>query len=191
MVKRVSIIAFVAMLLIGMGADLRLAIADEVGETAPADTPAADKHVYFIAEEAPVFRRGFMVSQFMLNAEESEGRFSIVKETFEPGFDSYPFLHSHHWHSEVFYIVSGKMQWTVNDETRVLGPGALVYIPPRSPHAAKVIGDEAVEAIMVYEPAGYEKNYQRRGAMTEEQLEDTELVRRMMKDADFHPERQP
>ncbi len=147
----------------------------------------ADKEVFFDANTAEVHKRRFMHSQFMLTAGQSEGRFSIVKEKFLPGFDSYSMSHAHHWHTEVFLMITGEMQWTVNGETQVLGPGDMVYIPPRAAHAAKVMGDEPVEAFMVYEPGGYEKNYFRRQALTPEQREDEALIKRMMADADVVP----
>ena len=171
------------LLFVGIG--MQVAVAQDDREPSIEAHPGG--HVFHIAESAPVYTRGPMTSQFMLTAEQSEGRFSIVKETFEPGFDSYPMMHSHHWHTEVFVVLSGNMEWTVNGETRVLGPGSMVYIPPNSTHATKVIGDEAVEAIMIYEPAGYEKNYFRRSALTEEQLRDEDVVRQMMELADVVP----
>jgi oxalate decarboxylase/phosphoglucose isomerase-like protein (cupin superfamily) len=68
-------------------------------------------------------------------------------------------------------------------------PGDLVYIPPNAKHATKVIGDEDVHALMIYEPAGYERNYMRRRALTEEQRQDPEVMRKMMYEADVHMNR--
>ena len=171
------------LLVVGLGMQISIA-QDE--EEMPIETHPG-KHVFHIAESAPIYERGLMISQFMLTAEQSEGRFSIVKETFEPGFDSYPRIHSHHWHTEVFLILSGRMQRTVNGETRVMGPGSMVYIPPNSTHATKVVGNETAEAIMIYAPAGYEKNYFRRGALTEEQLQNEDVILQMMELADVVP----
>ena len=62
-------------------------------------------------------------------------------------------------------------------ETRTLAPGDMIYIPPNSPHATKVLGDEEVHSIMLYEPAGYELNYHRRNALTPEERQDPEIMR--------------
>ena len=171
------------LLFVGIG--MQIAIAQDDDEMSIETHPGG--HVFHIAESAPIYERGRMISQFMLTAEQSEGRFSIVRESFEPGFDSYPRIHSHHWHTEVFIILAGRMQRTVNGETKVMGPGSMVYIPPKSTHATRVIGDETAEAIMIYTPAGYEKNYFRRSALTEEQLQDENLVLQMMELADVVP----
>ncbi len=66
------------------------------------------------------------------------------------------------------------MEWTVDRETQQLGPGDLVYLPPNATHACKVVGDEDVHALMIYEPAGYERNYFRRSSLSEEELRDPE-----------------
>ena len=93
----------------------------ELADVVPADENEGNKelqvrsnHVYYEAGSSTVYGRATMLSEFMLTAEQSDGRFSIVKETFKPGFDSYRFAHEHEWHSEVFFVLSGQMQWTVN-----------------------------------------------------------------------------
>lgn len=143
------------------------------------------RHVFHDASSAETHTRGGMVSTFLLTAEQTEGRYSMVDEVWEPGTASSG--HAHHFHSEVFYIVSGQMEWTVNDETEQLGPGDLVYIPPYAFHAMRIVGDENVHALMIYEPAGYERGYFRRGALTEEQRQDPEVMRALMRANDINP----
>lgn len=148
------------------------------------------RHVFHKSDAAEIFQRGSMVSEFMLTTEQTEGRYSIIKETFGPEFSSYP-GHTHLAHSEVFFVISGGvMEWTVNGDTQQIGPGDLVYIPPNSHHAGRVVGDKDVHALMLYEPAGYEKNYFRREALSEEELQDPEIRRELMELADVHINRQ-
>lgn len=45
-----------------------------------------------------------------------------------------PPLHTHPW-DEAFFIVEGKVDFVVGDETVVLGPGSLVHVPARTLHA--------------------------------------------------------
>ncbi len=137
-----------------------------------------------------IYSRGNSRTEFLLTAEESRGRFSIVDETFFPGMNSAP-GHTHEFHSEVFYIISGSMEWTVDDEVDTLGPGDLVYIPPGRVHHTRVLGDEPVRALMIYEPAGYERGYMTRGALTDEQRQDPEYMMRLLRDMDIHPVRPP
>jgi len=142
-------------------------------------------HVFHHADAAESYSRGPMVSTFLLTTEQTEGRYSIVRETFGPAFSSYP-GHTHKAHSEVFFVISGTMEWTVNGDTQQIGPGDLVYIPPNSHHGGRVVGDEDVHALMLYEPAGYEQNYFRRRELSEEERQDPEVMRELMELADVH-----
>ena len=74
------------------------------------------RHVFHKSAAAEIFQRGPMTSEFVLTTEQTEGRYSIVKEIFEPGMSSYP-GHTHKSHSELFFIVSGVMEWTVAGRT--------------------------------------------------------------------------
>lgn len=129
-------------------------------------------------------------TEFLLTAEESRGRFSIVDETFFPGMNSAP-GHTHHFHSEVFYLISGSMEWTVGEEVDTLEAGDLVYIPPGTVHHTHVVGDEPVRALMIYEPAGYERGYFSRRSLTEEQRRDPEFMRDFLHSMDVDPVRPP
>ncbi len=106
------------------------------------------------------------VSRVMLTANQTNGRYSIIDETFKPGMKSRP--HKHGYHSETFIVLAGTMRWTVGGETDEIGPGDLVYIPPDTSHAAEVVGDEPVHAIMLYEPGGYEIGLRQRAAARRE-----------------------
>ena len=44
-------------------------------------------------------------------------------------------MHEHH-HSQVTYVVSGKFELTVGDETRMMEGGDSFYIPPHKMHGA-------------------------------------------------------
>lgn len=129
-------------------------------------------------------------TEFLLTAEESRGRFSIVDETFFPGMNSAP-GHTHHFHSEVFYIISGSMEWTVGGEVDTLGAGDLVYVPPGTVHFTRVLGDEPVRALMIYEPAGYERGYFTRRSLTDEQRQDPEFMMELLRGMDVDPVRRP
>lgn len=181
-----SLIFALSLVLFGMG--ISVTALDEDSKSKAEDSKSGGKHVFHKAGSTEMYRRGPMLSEFMLTAEQTEGRYSIVREIFKPGMSSYP-GHSHHFHSEVFFIVSGVMEWTVNGETKKIGPGDLVYIPPNSPHAGRVVGDEDVHALMIYEPAGYERNYFRRRALSEEERRDPEVRRKLMYEADVHMKR--
>lgn len=158
---------------------------------AAAQNGGASESPYFHkAGATEIHSRGNSRTEFLLTAEESEGRFSIVDETFFPGMNSAP-GHSHHFHSEVFFVIEGSMEWTVGDETDTLGPGDLVYVPPGTVHLTRVLGDEPVRALMIYEPAGYERGYFSRGRLTDEQRQNPEFMMEFMHSMDVDPVRPP
>ncbi|OYW24966.1 MAG: cupin [Planctomycetales bacterium 12-60-4] len=50
----------------------------------------------------------------------------------------------HHPHEQGGILLSGRMELTIGDETRVVEPGALYLIPPNVPHRAVAVGGPAV-----------------------------------------------
>jgi quercetin dioxygenase-like cupin family protein len=126
-----------------------------------------------------------METEFIFTAEDTEGRYSLVDEIFNPGMDSYP-GHTHDYHSEMFYVISGKLQWTVSGETQVLEAGDAVYIPPGALHATKVIGDEPVHTLMLYQPGGYEIGFMARRALPPEQRRDPAVIAEKLHFIDIH-----
>ena len=146
------------------------------------------RHVFSMADSVETHSFRTSRTKFLLTAEQSEGRFSIVDETFYPGMNSSP-GHRHTFHSEVFYVISGSMEWTVDGKTQVLGPGDLVYIPPNALHYTRVLGEDPVHALMLFEPGGYERGYMARGALTEEDRQDPEAMQRLLQIMDVEPAR--
>ena len=147
-----------------------------------------NRHVFSIAESTETHSFRNSRTKFLLTAEQSEGRFTIVDEIFSPGLDSSP-GHRHTFHSEVFFVISGSMEWTVGGETQILGPGDLVYIPPNTLHALSVLGQEDVHALMIFEPGGYEQGYFARSEMTEEERRDPDAMSQLLRIMDVVPAR--
>ena len=179
MAIKLTLVSAIGLVLFGMGI---------LGSTLAQESELAGKHVFAKAGSTEQFGRGRMLSRFLLTAEQTEGRYSMISEVFGPEFSSYP-GHTHKFHSEVFFVISGVMEWTVDGDTQQIGPGDLVYIPPNSHHAGKVVGDEDVHALMIYEPAGYERNYFRRMELTPEERQDPNAMREIMEQADVHMNR--
>jgi len=111
----------------------------------------------------------------VLKDEDTGGRFSLVDMVLDPTFDSSP-GHSHHEHSETFYVIAGQIEWIVEDEARLMGPGDLVFIPPYAHHIARAVGDEQVRMLMIWEPAGWEVGMIESAGLTAEQRADEEFM---------------
>ncbi|GAC1404103.1 MAG: hypothetical protein NVSMB52_17940 [Chloroflexota bacterium] len=58
-----------------------------------------------------------------------------------------------HAHSEeqIALVLEGELEFEVNGETRVLGPGMVVVIPPGAPHAARSL-DAPCRAVDIFNP---------------------------------------
>ena len=162
--------------LLGLGALASVLLHTDFG-TAQSAAPAG-RHVFSIVDDLETHSIRSTQTKFLLTAAQSGGRFSIVDETFYPGMDSRP-GHTHTFHSEVFYVMTGQMEWTVDGDIQLLGPGDLVYIPPGAQHATRVMGDEPVHALMLFEPGGYEQGYFARSALTDADRQDPEEMQKL------------
>lgn len=113
--------------------------------------------------------------EFVLKQEDTQGRYSLIDMVLSPTFDSSP-GHSHREHSETFYIVSGQMEWTVEGEAHILGPGDTVYIPPFAHHIARAVGGESPRALLIWEPAGWEVGMAESAKLTAQQRANAEFM---------------
>ncbi|HMR68066.1 MAG TPA: cupin domain-containing protein [Anaerolineae bacterium] len=46
-----------------------------------------------------------------------------------------------HPHEQIAHVISGRIEFTLGSETRILGPGDVVVIPPNMPHSARILED--------------------------------------------------
>ena len=91
----------------------------------------------------------------LLTGEETEGRFSLVESgPNDPGVG--PPLHIHHREDETFYVLEGKVKFTVEDESVVCESGSSVFLPRDSVHTWKVVGDKPARMLITLTPSGLE-----------------------------------
>ncbi len=45
----------------------------------------------------------------------------------------------HHPHEQITYVLSGRLEFTIGDETTLLGPGMAALIPGGVPHSARTL----------------------------------------------------
>lgn len=92
--------------------------------------------------------------------EETDGRYSLLEYTVEPGFDVSP-----HWHrelTEAFYVLNGSMTFSIDGTERTAGPGEFLFVPPRTIHSVEAVGDDSCRFLLVVSPGGFE-DYLREG----------------------------
>ena len=69
------------------------------------------------------------------------GRLMTVHVAFSAGVSSPPHAHPH---EQVSYIVSGRFEWQLGDEKRVLAAGDSAYIPPNVRHGVRALEPSAL-----------------------------------------------
>ena len=57
--------------------------------------------------------------------------------------------HAHDSLEEAYYILEGEGEMFLEGESREVGPGSIIYIPPRSVHFVRATGDKPLRVITV------------------------------------------
>lgn len=64
--------------------------------------------------------------------------------------------HRHLAEDELFYVFEGSISFTVDDETRVIGPGQSAFVPRGTKHTYVNTSESDARMIAVYTPSGME-----------------------------------
>jgi transcriptional regulator with XRE-family HTH domain len=75
----------------------------------------------------------------------------ILKERYEPGADTGKILLVHEG-QEGGIIISGRLEVSVDDERKLLGPGDAYYFDSRRPHRFRCVGPAACELVSACSP---------------------------------------
>lgn len=142
-------------------------------------------HKFYSPEKASIILDDSEITaKIIVGDNESEGRYTIVDSVWKLGFVVPD--HYHKKHFEVFYLLSGSAEWTVNGETHELKPGDAVYIPANSVHNAKQLGKEPTKFLLIYSPGDHETHYEQKAAYTEEERNKPEIKKQLRKLSDFN-----
>lgn len=71
---------------------------------------------------------------------------SILVERGEPGCW---FPEHRHDMEQVFFVIQGRMEITIDGETRIFGPREMVYVPRNAAHAGRNAADEPLEYLVI------------------------------------------
>jgi quercetin dioxygenase-like cupin family protein len=88
-----------------------------------------------------------------LEHQETDDAFALVEAAFPAGLPGPP-RHRHPWH-ESFYVLSGELLFTVDDDRILAGPGDLVHAPPGIPHTYANPGSGEATAIGLFAPGRF------------------------------------
>jgi quercetin dioxygenase-like cupin family protein len=92
-------------------------------------------------------------------SEDTGGSFYMGEATAEPGFAGPP-PHIHEHLHDMFYVLEGTLTMRLGEETRELGAGSFVCVPPGVVHTFSNTSDQPVRVLNFNTPGGWE-NYMR------------------------------
>jgi quercetin dioxygenase-like cupin family protein len=79
----------------------------------------------------------------------TQGTFSIVEHTVPPLAG--PPLHTHP-ETEILYVLAGEFDVGIGADTMRATEGAVIHVPPETPHSTKNVGERAGRLLSVYLP---------------------------------------
>lgn len=135
----------------------------------PPAVPEASQAHYTAPEGGVIYKREGEVREIKLTAIQSGGRYTVVEGHLSSGA-RVP-AHFHKWHAEMFYVLGGEADWTVNGVTHHMTPGSLLYIPPGAVHSVQV-GKDGFHSLLIDQPGGHEYEIQRQQEATPAQMRD-------------------
>ena len=98
---------------------------------------------------------GMIGVRFMIDGDETEGRFSLVEHPMPPRALAAP-LHRHLREDEYSFVLEGQVGALLGDEVVVAGPGDLLFKPRNQWHTFWNAGDEPCRILEIIAPAGFE-----------------------------------
>jgi len=73
----------------------------------------------------------------------------VIRAEMAPGTDFG--LHRHH-QEQIICVLHGQLEFTVGNETRVVGPGEVIHAPSGAEHGGRVVSDGPVVTIEAFSP---------------------------------------
>jgi quercetin dioxygenase-like cupin family protein len=92
---------------------------------------------------------------FLVTGEESGGAYFAMEALVPSGGG--PPSHIHTREDETFYLLEGKIEFFLGEESIVAGPGDFVSIPRSTVHRFQNTGTEPARMVLTFTPAGIER----------------------------------
>lgn len=99
-----------------------------------------------------------------LSACDTGGLLQLAELTVEPG-DGPPY-HIHELEDEIWYILEGEVEFTVDGKKTIVGPGTTVFGPRGVPHRFQGAGDKTAKFIIMITGENFEQFYARWGELS-------------------------
>lgn len=113
------------------------------------ELPPEDQ-IFFRESELPEISEG-QVTFRQIGGDKNRQKLQILRERYVPGADTGKTMLSHE-SEEGGVVLSGRIEITVGDQQRILGPGDAYYFDSRTPHRFRNVGNEVCEIISACAP---------------------------------------
>ena len=100
-----------------------------------------------------VTKDGSVIRELLAHRNSAIRKQSLAEARLAPGRATTP--HHHAVTEEIYYILSGTAAMTLGEETRPVGPGDAIAIPPGARHTIRNTGDQELVFLCTCAP-GYE-----------------------------------
>jgi len=107
--------------------------------------PPDQKQVFFRPDELPDIGSSDVVLK-LVGGEVAGRKFAVLHETYPPGTDTGPELMSHDG-EEGGFVVRGRIEITIGEQTRVLKAGEAYYFSTITPHRFRNISKKTCEIV--------------------------------------------
>jgi quercetin dioxygenase-like cupin family protein len=106
----------------------------------------ADRRTYWV---------GGQCQAVIVGSADTGGRYALSHSTIAVGGGAAE--HAHGREAEAFYVLSGRLSFSVAGETRMLVPGTFLHLEPGHPYSFEALGPDPAEVLILYAPAGLER----------------------------------
>ena len=113
-------------------------------------------------EDGGIADLGSIAARFMIDSDESDGRFSLVEHPMPARRLAAP-LHRHSREDEYSFVLEGRMGALLGDDLVYAEPGDLVYKPRNQWHTFWNAGDEPARILEIISPGGFEEFFRELG----------------------------
>jgi quercetin dioxygenase-like cupin family protein len=120
----------------------------------------ADRRTYWV---------GGQCQAVIVGSADTGGRYALSHSTIAVGGGAAE--HAHSREAEAFYVLSGRLAFSMAGETRMLAPGTFLHLEPGHPYSFVAQGPDPAEVLILYAPAGLERLIAEAGIADPENLE--------------------
>ena len=106
----------------------------------------ADRRTYWV---------GGQCQAVIVGGADTGGRYALSHSTIAVGGGAAE--HAHGREAEAFYVLSGRLAFSVAGETRMLVPGTFLHLEPGHAYGFVALGPDPAEVLILYAPAGLER----------------------------------